>query len=322
MCEKISLKLCRVILVVSIASVLTYGYSVQAEQSSQTLYHYIMDTYSKSYTDVSATKRELDKLKSEYRVAKNNNLQAESFESSKEYSLAIENEINLKIDKQVYDFKKKQDSVLKEMEVGILDLSPMELSVLNRKYSKLQEDIDSVLQDKTSLSSLFSNVTYNTVDTSGLELSIKEKEDSISYDSSNNNMNLGDIFKLKLPFNYSHVLTSHAGYRTDPINGSIKYHNGTDYAMPVGIELYSLFNGKVVESSLGGGYGEYIKIDCGNGIVILYAHLSKRSVKVGDYVNQNQVIGLSGNTGRSTGPHLHLSLFYKGEVLDVERLFQ
>lgn len=321
MLEKTLSKLCKIVVIVGCTVVLTNGYSVRAEQSNQTLYHYIMDTYGKQYVNVTNVQEELIKLQDEYRVAEHNNLQAESFDVLKGYSSVVEKEINVKIDDEVYKLKKEQEMVTVTIEGGVVDLTPMELSVLSRKYNKYQERIDSTLKDKTSLSSLFSNTTYDRVDTSSLELSIKEKEAIISYDPNNTSTDLGDIFQVKPPFNYSYILTSHSGYRTDPINGTIKFHDGTDYAMPVGMELYALFNGTVVQAGENGGYGESIKIDCGNGLVVLYGHLSRVDVKVGDKVTQNQVIGLSGNTGRSTGPHLHLSLFYKGEVLDVERLF-
>lgn len=314
--------LCKPLTVLSIFAILTTGYSVQAEQSNQSLYSYVMDTYSKEYVDTAAAQKELGELQEQYQIAKHSNLQAESFEILKEYASVMEQEISIKINDQISNLQLEQNLITKSIEEGIMSLDPMELSTLNRKYTRYQEDIDSVLEDKTSISSLFGNPTFDKIDTSDLELSIQEQQEIISYDSNNNNTNIGELSKLKLPFNYTRILTSKVGYRTHPISGKTKFHDGTDYAVPVGTELYSLFNGIVVSSGVNGGYGETIKIDCGNGIILLYAHLSNRHVKVGDKVTQNQLIGLSGNTGTSTGPHLHLSLFYKGEVLDVERLFQ
>jgi len=91
----------------------------------------------------------------------------------------------------------------------------------------------------------------------------------------------------------------------------LKGHNGIDYALPVGTKLYACVYGNVTEiANDTQGYGLYIKIEndtCG----ILYAHLSKTNVKVGDFVTPSMLIGYSGNTGNSTGPHLHFGVFPK-----------
>lgn len=298
------------------------GCPVYAEQGSQSLYSYVMDTYSKDYVDNTVSREKLELLQSEYSLAVHANLQAESFEYVKYYAETVESGINDKIDIEIESTYALQQDVANKIEENLTTLSTKDLSTLNRQYSKYQENIDSLLADKTSLVSLFSNPTYEKIDISDLELSMQEQQDIISYNSSDNGTDFGLLSDLKVPFDSPRVLTSHAGFRIDPIEGGTRFHNATDYAMVEGTKLYSLFNGTVTRSdNVGDGYGESIKIDCGNGIVIHYAHMSKRLVSVGDKVTQNQLIGLSGNTGRSTGPHLHLSLFYKGEVLDVERLF-
>lgn len=92
---------------------------------------------------------------------------------------------------------------------------------------------------------------------------------------------------------------------------NLKGHNGIDYGIKVGTELYSAINGLVTEVAKDPkGYGDYVKIEneqCG----ILYAHLSQFKVKLGDQVKAGQLIGLSGNTGNSTGAHLHFGVFPK-----------
>lgn len=88
-------------------------------------------------------------------------------------------------------------------------------------------------------------------------------------------------------------------------------HNGIDYGIPTGRKLYSCIDGEVIEAQLDAtGYGNYVKIEndtCG----VLYGHLKSFAVKVGDKVKVGQVIGLSNNTGNSTGPHLHFGVFPK-----------
>lgn len=91
----------------------------------------------------------------------------------------------------------------------------------------------------------------------------------------------------------------------------LKGHNGIDYALPKGTKLFSCIFGTVTEiNNDTRGYGLYIKIEnaqCG----VLYAHLSKTNVKVGDFVEPGRLLGYSGNTGNSTGPHLHFGVFPK-----------
>lgn len=86
-------------------------------------------------------------------------------------------------------------------------------------------------------------------------------------------------------------------------------HNGRDFAVPIGTEVRNCSNGKVVVIGWDpGGYGNYIKIWYKWGAA-LYAHLSKISTHVGDYLSRGEVIGFSGNSGNSTGPHLHFEIY-------------
>lgn len=91
-------------------------------------------------------------------------------------------------------------------------------------------------------------------------------------------------------------------------------HTGMDIAGPQGLPNYAVRDGVVTKSQCGynGGYGCYIIVDHGGGITTWYAHNSKLLVSVGDHVTQGQVIGLLGNTGRSTGPHIHFEVRVNG----------
>lgn len=104
-------------------------------------------------------------------------------------------------------------------------------------------------------------------------------------------------------------VTSGFGYRTDPKTGKKNaFHNGIDLAVPVGTSIKSPLPATVVSVSTNGPGGNQIILKHPNGYRTGYAHLSKILVKQGDTIQQNQEIGLSGNTGKSTGPHLHLTL--------------
>ena len=83
------------------------------------------------------------------------------------------------------------------------------------------------------------------------------------------------------------------------------YHTGIDYAVPSGTEIYSTLPGRVAESAYHNAWGHYVLINHGKGRTLRYGHFSKRLVNAGDQVEDGSLIGLSGNTGQTTGPHLH-----------------
>ena len=97
-------------------------------------------------------------------------------------------------------------------------------------------------------------------------------------------------------------------------------HQGVDIPLKTGDPVYATFTGKVRMSKYFGAFGNLIVIRHDNGIETFYAHLSKRNVEVGDWVNAGDVIGLGGSTGRSTGPHLHFETRYNGFAFDPQWL--
>jgi murein DD-endopeptidase MepM/ murein hydrolase activator NlpD len=111
-------------------------------------------------------------------------------------------------------------------------------------------------------------------------------------------------------------LTSHFGYRRDPINRRVRHHDGTDLAAPTGTKVMASARGTVTFSAYDQYLGNLIKVDHGNGIETWYAHLSKRSAETGDRVDRGAVIGQVGSTGRSTGSHLHYEVRVNGKPVD------
>lgn len=111
-------------------------------------------------------------------------------------------------------------------------------------------------------------------------------------------------------------LTSDYGLRTHPITGSVKHHDGIDMRAKVGTPIYAPGSGVVSFVGENGNYGNIIKIYHGNNVETLYAHLSKYEVKVNDIVKRGQLIGYTGNTGRTNGPHLHYEIMYKKHKVD------
>lgn len=104
------------------------------------------------------------------------------------------------------------------------------------------------------------------------------------------------------------AVSSGFGPRRAPTPGASEDHNGIDYAVPEGTPVAAVAPGRVVAVASDGASGKFIRVEHPNGMVSGYAHLSTQDVAVGDEVRPGQVIGKSGNTGRSTGPHLHFTL--------------
>lgn len=105
-------------------------------------------------------------------------------------------------------------------------------------------------------------------------------------------------------------VTSNFGYRWG------RLHAGTDVGVPEGTTVRASRGGQVVTAGWVGGYGNCVIIDHGDGVCTRYGHLSQVLVSVGQYVDQGEQIALSGNTGRSTGPHLHFEIRINGEPTD------
>ena len=106
------------------------------------------------------------------------------------------------------------------------------------------------------------------------------------------------------------------GYRIDPIYKTTKFHSGMDFSANIGTPVYATGDGRVVKVGWESGYGKLIKVDHGFGYVTWYAHLNNYKVRVGQKVVRGEIIGEVGNTGKSTGPHLHYEVHLKGKVVN------
>jgi murein DD-endopeptidase MepM/ murein hydrolase activator NlpD len=124
---------------------------------------------------------------------------------------------------------------------------------------------------------------------------------------------LGELFLYPM----RGAFTSGFGMRNDPFTGIRRMHYGVDWSARMGTPVRAARAGRVahIETQLGN-YGKFIILRHPGGYQTLYAHLDSFSVSVGQYVTQGQVIGRMGNTGRSTGPHLHFSIIRNGAFVD------
>lgn len=161
------------------------------------------------------------------------------------------------------------------------------------------------------------NVVYDIVMENGYATSIEAIQETILKEPVSAEVKVGT--KRTLSYgggnNYGVTtgrLTSGYGYRTHPISGVKTFHNGIDIAAPTGTGVYSYASGTVISVSQNNTLGKYIAIDHGNGLVTRYLHLSKFNVNKGDKVGTGDRIGSVGNTGYSTGSHLHFEVLKNG----------
>lgn len=112
-------------------------------------------------------------------------------------------------------------------------------------------------------------------------------------------------------------MSSPFGYRSDPLLGFTKRHTGMDFACPPGNPIYATGDGVVVLAKYDhSGYGRHVEIDHGFGYVTRYAHMSRLDVEEGQAVKRGDCIGLSGRSGRITGPHLHYEVIYRNNYVN------
>jgi murein DD-endopeptidase MepM/ murein hydrolase activator NlpD len=114
-------------------------------------------------------------------------------------------------------------------------------------------------------------------------------------------------------------ITSRYGRRIDPFLGKPAMHTGIDFRAPLGSAVHATADGTVVSAEANGGYGNMVEIDHGNGLTTRFGHLSRIDVIAGELVGKGAVVGRSGSTGRSTGPHLHYEIRVDGAAIDPLR---
>ena len=122
---------------------------------------------------------------------------------------------------------------------------------------------------------------------------------------------------VNAPFN-----SSSYGWREDPFLGVRAFHEGLDFSAEAGQPIKATAAGIVIAAEVTPEYGNMVRISHGSGLETRYAHADKLLVKEGDRIKKNQVVALVGNTGRSTGPHLHYEIRVNGEPLDPRKYLQ
>jgi len=136
-------------------------------------------------------------------------------------------------------------------------------------------------------------------------------------------LNLLSQLPTGLPIENNAGLSSNYGSRIDPFTNLLSYHSGVDFSAPVGTTIYASGDGKVLQTDFDRSNGQYIVIEHAEGFTSKYAHLSRFMIRHGEPVKRGQAIAQVGSTGRSTSPHLHYEIAYKGTTINpMEALSQ
>jgi murein DD-endopeptidase MepM/ murein hydrolase activator NlpD len=120
-------------------------------------------------------------------------------------------------------------------------------------------------------------------------------------------------FYTPLNLYWYNYVSSYYGYRINPVTGAEQFHRGVDIAVPTGTEVLAAMDGTVTTAAYDSYYGNYIVIEDSKGYCTKYAHMNTLSVSAGQAVKHGDTIGTTGNTGSSTGSHLHIECLYNGE---------
>jgi murein DD-endopeptidase MepM/ murein hydrolase activator NlpD len=158
-----------------------------------------------------------------------------------------------------------------------------------------------------TLNTLYNRVMHQEVSYKEIEGMIRNKEKLLASTPAIQPINNKDLNRLSSGFSY----------RIDPIYKTVKFHPGLDFSAPSGTPIYATAQGVVrTAGNLGNGYGNHVIINHGYQYTTLYGHMFRIKVRQGQSVKRGEVIGYVGNTGKSTGPHLHYEVMKGGKHLD------
>jgi murein DD-endopeptidase MepM/ murein hydrolase activator NlpD len=218
------------------------------------------------------------------------------------------------VTKEKTDLEAQNDVIFGQLEEALtVSVEPLEKMF---KQAGLSPD-DLLASVRKGYSGTGGPLTPLSLSTKGLPPSADEKRANAILQGLDN-MNLYKIAAFKTPFampvHDAVRLTSGFGVRSDPFNGSARKHEGQDFAGAYGTAIFATADGVVVHAGWSNGYGRLIKIQHAYGIETRYGHLSQIRVQVGQKVSRGERIGDMGNSGRSTGTHLHYEIRIGGSA--------
>ena len=166
--------------------------------------------------------------------------------------------------------------------------------------------------------------TAKRIDVLSSQIYVQSKSFDEIYEMAKNKSEMLSCIPAIMPVKGTDIyrISSHYGQRTDPFYKVTKFHGGIDFSGPVGLGIYATGDGVVVKVEKNkSGYGNNVVIDHGYGYKTRYAHLHTIKVKKGEKVKRGQEIGLLGNTGKSTAPHLHYEVIKNNKTVNPINFF-
>lgn len=230
--------------------------------------------------------------------------------------MARANDRTAEIAQQKQDLEAQNDVIFSQLEEALtVSVQPLE-----KMFKQAGLSPDTLLSAvRKGYSGSGGPLTPLSLSTKGLPSSQDENRANAILQSLDN-MNLYKIAAFKTPFAMPVQdvvrFTSGFGGRNDPINGARRQHEGQDFAGNYGTPIYATADGTVISAGWSNGYGRLIKIQHSYGIETRYAHLSQIRVNVGQKVSRGERIGDMGNSGRSTGTHLHYEIRIGGSAIN------
>ncbi len=222
------------------------------------------------------------------------------------------------LEKQIADLEQRMAAVEKrdnQVYRSIFESDPIPDSARSKMIERLddlkkiagmsQEQL--ILSATTSLNRLHNRLNFQAKSFDRINELIERKEDLLAAIPAIQPVSNKELERVASGF----------GYRIDPVYKIPKMHAGLDFTANTGTPIYATANGSVTESGFNfGGYGNHVVINHGFGYETLYAHMVRIKVKKGQKVKRGEVIGWVGNTGKSTGPHLHYEVRKNGTPVD------
>ncbi|MCI5192077.1 MAG: M23 family metallopeptidase [Candidatus Electrothrix sp. AU1_5] len=214
--------------------------------------------------------------------------------------------------------KRKKQDVLEKTAVRLLDERSRMIKSLEKTAVRLNERSRMIESVMSRIGVDVKVGKQRTANSGGPFIAVDKKYSEILLTKSDNYIET--IKKMPLGYPVKGKVTSDFGPRSDPFNNRLAFHPGIDLKGKIGQKIKATADGIVKTSSYEkNGFGNYVILRHGNGYETVFGHLSKRLVKEGVKVQRGQVLGLLGNTGRSTGPHLHYEVRYNKEPINPNK---
>ncbi|AFV01412.1 MAG: peptidoglycan DD-metalloendopeptidase family protein [Dehalobacter sp. 4CP] len=214
-----------------------------------------------------------------------------------------------------------------------LQAKDLEIARLNEKTSEINQNLLTISSLESKIAGILKIQQKSTTEVSRGSYSVQSYSEPESLDQASNLLNshvetLQEYYDASVEYKdklnrtpnilpVNGPISSPFGYRRNPFGGwSSEFHSGIDIACDYGTPVQAVAAGTVTYAGYDGYWGRRVQIDHGYGVVTFYAHNSKLTVKVGDTVQKGEIVAYSGNSGRSTGSHLHYQAYVDGELVD------